>query len=77
MTSVILTAEAEKEGKTESFEEKYKDILREDVMKYLSDNRAHRALLSLIHIYTKKKHVIQNSDRKRSQEMFLVSVMMR
>ena len=37
-------AEAEKEGKTESFEEKYKDILREDVMKYLSDNRAHRAL---------------------------------
>ena len=37
-------AEAEKEGKTENFEEKYKDILREDVMKYLSDNRAHRAL---------------------------------
>ena len=37
-------AEAEKEGKTESFEEKYKDRLREDVMKYLSDNRAHRAL---------------------------------
>ena len=36
--------EAAKEGKTESFEEKYKDILREDVMKYLSDNRAHRAL---------------------------------
>ena len=36
--------EAEKEGKTESFEDKYKDVLREDVMKYLSDNRAHRAL---------------------------------
>ena len=37
-------AEAEEEGKTENFEDKYKDILREDVMKYLSDNRAHRAL---------------------------------
>ena len=29
---------------TEVFEEKYADTLREDVMKYLSDNRAHRAL---------------------------------
>ena len=36
--------EAAKEAKKESFEDKYKDVLREDVMKYLSDNRAHRAL---------------------------------
>ncbi len=36
--------EASKEGKTENFYEKYKDILREDVMEYLSDHRAHRDL---------------------------------
>ena len=37
-------AEASKEGKTENFYEKYKDTLREDVMEYLSDHRAHRDL---------------------------------
>ena len=36
--------EASKEGKTENFYEKYKDTLREDVMEYLSDHRAHRDL---------------------------------
>ncbi len=36
--------EAEAEGKTENFYEKYKDTLREDVMEYLSDHRAHREL---------------------------------
>ena len=37
-------AEASKEGKTENFYEKYKDTLRENVMEYLSDHRAHRDL---------------------------------
>ena len=37
-------AEASKEDKTENFYEKYKDTLREDVMEYLSDHRAHRDL---------------------------------
>ncbi len=36
--------EAAKEGKTENFYDKYKDTLREDVMEYLSDHRAHREL---------------------------------
>ncbi len=36
--------EANEEGKTENFYEKYKDTLREDVMEYLSDHRAHRDL---------------------------------
>ncbi len=36
--------EAAEEGKTENFYEKYKDTLREDVMEYLSDHRAHRDL---------------------------------
>ena len=36
--------EAGEEGKTENFYEKYKDTLREDVMEYLSDHRAHRDL---------------------------------
>ncbi len=36
--------EAKEEGKTENFYEKYKDTLREDVMEYLSDHRAHRDL---------------------------------
>ena len=36
--------EASEEGKTENFYDKYKDTLREDVMEYLSDHRAHRDL---------------------------------
>ena len=36
--------EADEEGKTENFYDKYKDTLREDVMEYLSDHRAHRDL---------------------------------
>ena len=59
-------AEAEKEGKTESFEEKYKDILREDVMKYLSDNRAHRALWKGVPISRDGK--VQLRDGRTGQE---------
>ena len=36
--------EAAAEGVSECFYEKYKDTLREDVMEYLSTNRAHRSL---------------------------------
>ena len=36
--------EAEAEGKTENFYDKYKDTLLEDVMEYLSDHRDHREL---------------------------------
>ena len=36
--------EADAEGKEENFYDKYKDTLREDVMEYLSDHRAHREL---------------------------------
>ena len=40
-----MTFDAEEaEDGEENFYDKYKDILREDVMDYLSENRAHRSL---------------------------------